>query len=348
MTQAQSAAVDLTQVFALGALSFRNRIINGDMRIPQRSPLAAVATTGWAYGQCDRWSSYTSAPSTVASMAAASGGVFGVSNRWWTKYTVTTPPSDLTGNNMIVPLCQIIEGVNCFDLNSSPIAISFIFNAFVAGQYSVAVMVMGNGNVTQGVYVTTFNYATAQTPQVVKLIIPQMPGSFALANDSGNGIRLSIGAINTGNFQASAPQVNSWVPGSGAYSAPGNVNWAANANNWVMLTDAQLEMGAVCTPFERRPQSVEYALCQRYYQTARGELGAYAPSGGTITGYMNFMTIMRASPTAAVVGSVSYNNTSGYVVDTATPTGYRVYALVTTAGVGFVTGTSLSFNAELS
>ncbi len=346
MTQAQSAAVDLTQVFSLGALSFRNRLINGDMRIPQRTPLNFINTTGWAYGQADRWLSYSSAPALAGTMGNVALASFGVTNRWWNKYTITTPPTDLSGNNLIVPMCQCIEGVNCFDLNTSPMVLSFKFNASVAGKYSLGLLVNNNGTVAQGGYVTTFDYAVANTPQIISVLIPPMPGTFLLANDNTIGIRLSIGALATGQFGTA--NLNQWIAGAGAYAAAGVVNWAANAGGFVMITDAQLEMGVIPTPFERRPQGVEYALCQRYFQNARGELGAYAPTGGTITAYMNFMTIMRASPSASVLGSVSYNNTSGYVVDTATPTGYRVYALVTTAGVGFVTGTNLVFNAELS
>jgi hypothetical protein len=56
MTQAQSAAVDLTQVFSLGALSFRNRLQNGDMRVQQRTGLNTTSATGWNFGTCDRWS----------------------------------------------------------------------------------------------------------------------------------------------------------------------------------------------------------------------------------------------------------------------------------------------------
>lgn len=345
MTQAQSAAVDLTQVFSLGALSFRNRLINGDMRIPQRVGLNFNATTGWAYGQMDRWLSYSSAPSLSGTMAAAALASFGVANRWWNKYTITTPPTDLSGANLIVPMCQCIEGVNCYDLNTSPMVLSFKFNASVAGKYSLCLLANNNGTVAQGGYVTTFDYAVANTPQIITVLIPPMPGTFLLANDNTIGIRLSIGAIATGSF--STANLNQWIAAAGAYAAVGTVNWAANAGNFVMLTDAQLEMGVIATPFERRSGGLEYALCQRYYQSLSAELGAYNLSGTQITGYYQFPVVMRAAP-SATVRSVTYNNSSAYTIDTILPTGFRAFCTVTGTGTGFATGTNISFNAELS
>src|SRR5215469_17731117 len=83
---------------------FRNRLINGAGRVMQRGSVTPAVAAGWVYGQNDRWQAYTSAPAAVLTLkGAALGNEMGIS------VTVNTPPSDLTGTNMIVAFRQPIE-----------------------------------------------------------------------------------------------------------------------------------------------------------------------------------------------------------------------------------------------
>jgi hypothetical protein len=47
---------------------------------------------------------------------------------------------------------------------------------------------------------------------------------------------------------------------TGAFTGTGS------ANDYVDITEVQLEVGSVTTPFERRPYGLELALCQRYLE----------------------------------------------------------------------------------
>jgi hypothetical protein len=72
-----------------------------------------------------------------------------------------------------------------------------------------------------------------------------------------------------------------WTKYTGTYTIPSNANnvglhfgfdnlgSTASANTvWYEITQVQLEEGSVATPFEQRPSQVEFALCQRYFQTS--------------------------------------------------------------------------------
>ena len=105
------------------ALGFRNRIINGDMRIDQRSAGASFPiTTGAVYGSCDRW----------ASLAGTNG--------LWSQQRVTTGSTDFpfamrvqrtAGSTSTVDgyVGQVIETSNCQDLAGQSVTVSFYATA---------------------------------------------------------------------------------------------------------------------------------------------------------------------------------------------------------------------------
>jgi hypothetical protein len=74
------------------------------------------------------------------------------------------------------------------------------------------------------------------------------------------------------------------------------------------LTNFQLELGKVATPFEHRSYGEELALCQRYYYksvgsiTVAGQSYAASPSIDGLRVPWNFPVTMRANPTTAVSG----------------------------------------------
>ncbi|TPN79956.1 hypothetical protein [Mesorhizobium sp. B1-1-2] len=84
---------------------------------------------------------------------------------------------------------------------------------------------------------------------------------------------------------------------------------ATTGDPWA-VTDVQLEIGSVGTPFERRPWETELNLCKAYYQKsfpyatapAEGVLAHWKPGFGWSTtaigvGFMPFSTTMRVAPT---------------------------------------------------
>ena len=113
------------------------------------------------------------------------------------------------------------------------------------------------------------------------------------------------------------------------------------------LATAQLELGTVATPFERRPIGLELALCQRYFEriggdTTRFNLGYCAPSSAT-NGHGNFTLSVkkRATPTVTFTGATLFrflgaNQGVGCTVSTAdadtTSISYTITATGMTSG----------------
>jgi hypothetical protein len=59
----------------------------------------------------------------------------------------------------------------------------------------------------------------------------------------------------------------------------------------------QFELGPTATPFENRSNSLEYSLCQRYYQTGHVGLDVYEEANGLSRIIVPFKVTMRTSPT---------------------------------------------------
>ena len=89
------------------------------------------------------------------------------------------------------------------------------------------------------------------------------------------------------------------------------------AGDFLYLAGVQLEAGAVATPFERRPYGTELALCQRYFAKLSGDgsstsgLGNgfnYTASSSSIT--IKYPVTMRAEPTVTQANITITDNTS--------------------------------------
>lgn len=146
---------------------------------------------------------------------------------------------------------------------------------------------------------------------------------------SANGLRLNLN-WGTGTDQTAAQLVSgswtgqsfanvdiadaslstSWQTFSGQFSVPSNAtqiglavrhlaNFAGSgsSNDWIEVTDVQIEPGAVATPFARRPAPVELALAQRFYAALNHSSGAWGVSATDIIYPVRFPTQMRAAPT---------------------------------------------------
>lgn len=153
------------------------------------------------------------------------------------------------------------------------------------------------------------------------------------------------------------------------YSVTGTVDTASTKNivvfiwsdvtttsldEFLYITDVQLEPGPVATPFERRPIGVELALCQRYFCAMNdNELQGgiitrrYAASSITMSaGGGNFPVEMRVTPTVSIP-TITYTNGSTLTLLLGTK-GAAVRLIPTTAGT-FIWSSSdpFLFDAEI-
>lgn len=232
----------------------RNRIINGACTVQQRS--SVVMGVG-QYGGPDRFFAQNIATGGTSTQLASTLTYNGVV-RPTVRQRTDTSSTSFTTTNLINGITQFIEGYNCYDLLSKFITVSFIFNTNVSGTYSFSI----NDSSSTNSYVSTFS-ATANTPAKKTISLAAIiPSGAVIPNSNTLGLVVSIGALNQATYQTAT--LNTWLSGK-FISASGATNWAATAGNFIELTELQLEIGSVATPFERRPYGMELALCQRYF-----------------------------------------------------------------------------------
>ena len=294
--------------FDSGSIAFRNRVINGDMRIDQRNAGAsyAVPTGTTSYPVCDRWH-FTKDPSgmtlTVQQTSTAPVG--------FTKSMVSTATVGVVPTSVqFVCIQQKIEGNNCVDLGfgtsaATNVTASFWVRSSATGTYAFA---LKNSDNTRS-YVATYSIAAIDTWEYKTITIPGDTSGTWL-KDSGIGIRVHFDLGSGTGYNTTA---GAWQ--SGDYNrTTGTSNWSQTTGNTFYITGVQLEKGTTATPFEFRPYGTELALCQRYCQmyssTEAGNNARYGfGEAYTSTGFSCVMPLfqkMRVTPDlASTAGFVS-------------------------------------------
>ena len=241
-------------------MGFRNRIINGDMRIDQRNAGASVTQDTIGVYPVDRWL----AAGTVTSKFTAQQNAGSVTPpdgfRNYLGCTSSSAYSVLTGDAFW--LHQRIEGFNVADLmwgtaNAKTITVSFWVRSSLTGTFGGSVF----NSAANRSYPFTYTISAANTwEQKTLTIAGDTSGTWLTTNGTGLQLNFSLGTGSTFSGTAGA-----WT-GSAAYSATGATSVVGTNGATFYITGVQLEAGTVASPFERRDYGRELMMCQRYYQ----------------------------------------------------------------------------------
>ena len=297
-----------------GALSFRNRIINGKMEISQRgTSFAAIAHTAYSL---DRWvfANVTTAVITASQQAdVPSDNKFQSSLR----LAVTTANTSISSTEHC-SISQHVEGYNVRDLIGCTFTLSFWVRSSKTGTHCVAFQNIGEDRS----YLAEYSISSANTWEFKTVTVSGgliVAGTWDWTNGLGLIVRFSLaagsnfhttaGAWQTGNFRATANQVN-------CLDTVGNI---------FAITGVQLEPGSYATQFEHRPYGVELALCQRYFWKSESDIcvqGFTFSPGNSTYQTVSFPTRMRVTPTVTAifasairaVGSISGLSPRGFQI----------------------------------
>lgn len=285
-----------------GAFGWRNRIINGACTVRQRpGSNVIIGSNANGYGPIDRYFSSIGggiAPS-VTQIGASSFTLPGERYALCVALSTLRGETDLSGGRWIYGFNQIIEGLNCYDLAGKPVTVSFWWQSNVTGAFAFSLRNKGS---TRS-FVQTFNYTTANVPQYVVIKVPALPSGFLINPDNDVGMFVSIGSLNTGTYQCPSGAVGTWQS-SNYISAPGIVNWCSGPNNFIRMSELQLEQGTEATQFERRSIAAETLLCQRYFEAIVPKLFYISSLSGASAAYdsMRFEVAKRATPVMSNTG----------------------------------------------
>jgi hypothetical protein len=252
--------------------SFRNRIINGDMRIWQRGTTGFTTTNSGTY-VADRMYMFSGVGTTATASQVTSTTLSG-----FPFATRIQRNSGNTGTNDVICL-QAIETVNCQDLAGSTVTVSFYARAgsnYSAGSNNLLALVATGSASDQG---------------VIEWIAQRWTGQ----------LTATVGT---------AVLTTSWQRFSYSYTVPAGTNeiilgfnsprlGTAGANDFFDITGVQLESGSTATEFERRPIGTELALCQRYYwrPAANTSLGRCSDGSSLWQAAVFMKQTMRSAPT---------------------------------------------------
>jgi hypothetical protein len=341
---------------AIGGLGFRNRVINGDMRIDQRNEGAAVTNNSSSNGYgLDRFIGNGMPSAGVFTMARSTTAPAGFTNSLL--ITVTTADASIAATDRYF-FATNVEGLNCSDFGfgtatAKTVTLSFWVRSSVTGTFSGSL----SNNAFNRAYPFTYTINAADTFEYKTITIPGDTSGTWLT-DNGIGIRIYIDLGAGANFRTTA---GSWA-NAGYIGATSAVNLISTVSATWYITGVQLEVGNAATEFERRPFGQELILCQRYYATSietgkivtdfatlntsgvGGIVGYSTGAGGDMFQNLSFPVAMRANPTLTVYSGA--NRTAGSVRDMVTGTDVANFAngaaTSSNKGIGYLAGNALT------
>lgn len=287
---------------------FRNRIINGDMSISQRSGEIGTGNdlTEYNYGVgtgyvLDRWQGATTVANNLAigkSTTAPSGYTYSLRARAQTGSAI--------GVSSYFSVIQSIEGLNVADLAfgtaaAKTVSVSFWVRCSIAGTHSGSLRNSANDRS----YPFTYNINSTDTWEYKSVTIPGDTSGTWLKNFNV-GIQLVFDLGSGSNFRGTA---GSWS-GNNYVGVTGAVSPMATSGATWFLTGVQFEEGPTSTPFEVRGYANELRLCQRYYvhETLlflQGYIGS-----ATILGVSGHLPVaMRINPILVETSAFNSNTT---------------------------------------
>jgi hypothetical protein len=278
------------------SMGFRNRIINGDMRIDQRNAGASVTANNGLY-TLDR---FTSLATQTAKGTIQQASVAPATFQNSFLYTSSSAYSVLSSDYFAFG--QYVEGYNIADLawgtaSAQTVTLSFWVRSSLTGTFGGSL----RNNAGDRSYAFTYTVSTANTwEQKTVTIAGDTSGTWLTTNGVGIRVLFSMGAGSTWGTAA-----GSWAAGN-YLSATGATSVVGTSGATFYITGVQLEAGSVASPFERRDYGRELIMCERYYQalTDNMRISAMAFNSTVCPATWVFKTTMRAAPTTtATVGT---------------------------------------------
>ncbi len=249
---------------------FRNKIINGAMRIDQRNVGASVSLNAASTYVTDRFlcnnalSIATTFQQGILGNSGFPARIVQVANTHCLTWVNNSTAS--TSTAAVISVSTQIEGNNLVDLlwgfiGPKTVTLSFWVYASVVGTYSVSLQ--NNGLLTN--YISTYTITNANSWQKMTIVISG-PVIGVWTTDTTCGINLTF-TLHGSTSSVASSVLNTWQTTSTQFFvASTQTNLALTASSTFSITGIQLEVGAIPTPFEWRTFEQETRLCQRYYE----------------------------------------------------------------------------------
>lgn len=281
---------DSTNQFSGAYFGFKNRLINGDYSVAQRGTSFASGANNNDTYNLDRWYVLSDGNDAVDI----------------TQDTTTVPTNQLTAIALDVEtankkfgIAQIIEQVNCIGLIGNTVNLSFkakVSSTTKLDNVKCAIVAWsGTANTVTSDIISAWGAEGTNPTLIANATYENSPANLNLTTSYATySVSAAVDTASTKNII-----VFIWSDVTDT-----------TAGDFLYITDVQLEVGSVATPFERRPYGTELALCQRYYQVRSGtQISATRGFQSDVSVRMNVFLVnpMRAAPTVSLTGASGWS-----------------------------------------
>ena len=319
-----------------GGLSHRNIIVNGDMRVAQRSvgPVAVQEGSNENYQTIDRMRfSFGNAAVGAANVSQSTDAPTTLGFTKSHKVDVTTVNTTATGQQLI-NLFYRIEGQDLRNSGwnhlspSSFLTLSFYFKTTRTGTSKLPIAFRTRHG-TNYYYVQN---VTVTDPTNWNRYTVTIPGNSNLQIDDAITTGMDIFFTYYSGPDKDTSSEGSWGS-TNAYSTSESTNYFDSTSNDMFITGIQLEVGDTATSFEHRSYGEELRRCQRYYEKipiSINEIFLFGVNQFSSAGSIRFpfKVSKRAVPGAVSIDNASFdyykvagsgsNNSSNFTVSSFT------------------------------